>query len=503
MKFLYSASPNLRGKLSTRRIMLELMIGLLVVYGFSLFYYFTEHGMAVALHSLILMATSLIVMAITEVGFAYFTKQDIIPFLSNSFGWITAIILTLMCPITITPFALGVATFCAILFGKLLFGGFGQNIFNPAALGRAIVLASFTGVVANVTEDVITGATITTKMANDFNWLVVDPNMIEKLMKAAGGLQNLFVGFYPGGIGETSALLLCCVGIFFIWRKVIDWRLPIIYLSTIFVLGSVIAWYSGMSDWLWYPLFQLFSGGVMFAAVFMLTDPVTSPTSAAGKCIFALGAAIITVLIRIKANLPEGVLYSILIMNMLTPMIERAFDGKQYQILKKAYIVFAVISALGIGSVVLAASQVEPAKEKVKEVIKITPQDEYVNSLEATIESEVDNGDGTKTFTVSAQGFAAKEGPNLPDYNHGFEPNVFEIKVDTATNKVVYLKATKIGDTEYLGDKLLNAKYTVQFEGLDLQSEFEVSVNDAITGATYSAKSSVRALLEVRKALGF
>ncbi|MDE6195601.1 MAG: RnfABCDGE type electron transport complex subunit D, partial [Erysipelotrichaceae bacterium] len=88
MKFLYSASPNLRGKLSTRKIMLELMIGLLVVYGFSLFYYFTEHGMAVALHSLILMATSLIVMAITEVGFAYFTKQDIIPFLSNSFGWI-------------------------------------------------------------------------------------------------------------------------------------------------------------------------------------------------------------------------------------------------------------------------------------------------------------------------------------------------------------------------------------------------------------------------------
>ena len=502
MKFLYSASPNLRAKRSTKQIMLELMIGLLVVYAFSLFYYFTEHGMEVALHSILLMATSLLVMLITEAGYAYCTKQKVLPFLSQSFGWITAIILTLMCPITITPFALGVATFCAQVFGKLLFGGFGQNIFNPAALGRAIVLASFTGVVANVTEDVITGATITTRMANEFHWLVVDSSMVDKLMRAAGGLQNLFVGFYPGGIGETSALLLCLIGIVFMIRKVIDWRLPIIYVGSIFVLGSVIALYSGMSNWLWYPTFHILSGGVMFAAVFMITDPVTTPTSAAGKCVFALGAAIITVLIRIKANLPEGVLYSILIMNMLTPMIERAFDGKQLQVLKKAYIVFAVVAALGVGSVVLAASQVEPAKEKVKEVIRIPLSDEYTNSLQASIENQVDNGDGTKTFTVTAQGFAAKEGPNLPDYDHGFEPNVFEIKVDTTSYTVVYLKATKIGDTEYLGDKLLNTKYTAQFEGLDLRSEFEVTVNDAITGATYSAKSSVRALLEVRKALG-
>lgn len=498
MKFIFNASPNLRQKQSTKRIMLELMIGLLAVFAFSMFFYYEEYGAEVMTQGLILLATSLIVTFVCEILWALVTKQKILPFLSGSFGWITAIILTMMCPITITPYALGVSTFFAIVFGKLLFGGFGQNIFNPAALGRAIVFAAFSG----ATTDVITGATITTKMATEFNWLVTDPKMIDKLMEAAGGLQNMFVGFYPGAIGETSAMMLLIVGIVLALRKVIDWKLPVIFVGTIFVLGSVIALTSGMSNWLWYPTFHILSGGVMFGAVFMLTDPVTSPTTSAGKVIFALGAGIITVLIRIKANLPEGVLYSILIMNMLTPMIEKALDGKQLAVRKKAAVIIGVVAALGIGSVALAASVIEPAKEKVKEKVMVTGSDDYVNSLGASIDETKDNGDGTTTYTVSADGFAAKEGPNMQNYNHPTDPNIFEIVVNTATKTVKSVKVVKMSDTEYIGDKIESPNFLKQYEGLDLKTDLNIEVNDAVSGATYSVKSSVRAVAEVKKALG-
>lgn len=498
MKFTFNASPNLRQKQSTKRMMLELMLGLFVVYAFALFYYYTEHGMEVALQGVILMATALGVAFAVEILWAILTKQKVLAFLSSSFGWITAIILTLMCPITITPYALAIATLFAILIGKLLFGGFGQNIFNPAALGRAIIFASFMG----ATTDVITGATITTKMASEFNWLVLDQTLIDKLLNSVGGLQNLFVGFYPGAIGETSALVILLVGIVLALRKVIDWKLPVIYVGTIFVLGCVIALTSGMSNWLWYPLFHILSGGVMFGAVFMLTDPVTSPTSSAGKCIFALGAAIITVLIRIKANYPEGVLFSILIMNMMTPMIEKALDGKQLVVRKKAIAIFGVIAAIGVGSVALATTVIEPAKAQVKETKVVALTDDYVKTLDASIDNTVDNGDGTTTYTVTSQGFAAKEGPNMPNYDHATDPNIFEIKVNMATKTIVSVTPSTIKDTEYIGDKIKSPKFLKQFEGMDLKSEVSIEVNDAVTGATYSVKSVVRAIAEVRTALG-
>ena len=213
----------------------------------------------------------------------------------------------LMTPISIRPFALIVSTFLCILFGKLLFGGFGNNIFNPAAVGRAIIFATFMG----ATTDVVTTATPTTTIATEFNWLVLDSDLITEMMDAIGGLGTLFTGWYPGALGETSALLILILGVILAIRKVIDWRIPTIYLGSIFVLTAAIALFRGVGSYgnlpgfIWYPLVHVLTGGVVFGAVFMLTDPVTSPTSAQGKTIFALGAAIITVLIRIKANLPK------------------------------------------------------------------------------------------------------------------------------------------------------------------------------------------------------
>ena len=414
-------------------------------------------------------------------------------FMGGSFGWITAIILTLMCPISIRPYALGVSTFFAIFFAKLLFGGFGNNIFNPAAVGRAIVFATFMG----ATTDVITSATPTTVIASEFNWLVTNPEMIKDMMSEIGGIGKLLTGWYPGAIGETSAIIILLVGVVLSIRRVIDWRVPAVYLGSIFVLAAGIALlrgvgsYDGIPGFIWYPLVHVLTGGVVFGAVFMLTDPVTSPTSAQGRCIFALGAAIITVLIRVKANLPEGCLYSILMMNMLTPMIEKGLEGKQLALRKKATIIFSIVAVVGMGSVLLAGSVIE-AKEPAPAVM-LNTADKDVNKFEAKLSGKTENSDGTVTYHVESQGYASTEDPTI--YNK------FDITVKD--DKIVTVVPTEINDTPYQGDKIDNPAFLDQFIGQDLKKDVEVEKNDAVTEATFSSKSTVRAVEEVRKALGY
>lgn len=500
MKFTFHASPNLRQKQSTQQIMLELMIGLLVVFAFSLIYYNQAYSFDHMLQAIKLLAVSLLVAFVTELAWAFFMKKDqkfelpyIRKFMGGSFGWITAIILTLMCPISIRPYALGVSTFFAIFFAKLLFGGFGNNIFNPAAVGRAIVFATFMG----ATTDVITSATPTTVIASEFNWLVTNPEMIKDMMSEIGGIGKLLTGWYPGAIGETSAIIILLVGVVLSIRRVIDWRVPAVYLGSIFVLAAGIALlrgvgsYDGIPGFLWYPLVHVLTGGVVFGAVFMLTDPVTSPTSAQGRCIFALGAAIITVLIRVKANLPEGCLYSILMMNMLTPMIEKGLEGKQLALRKKATIIFSIVAVVGMGSVLLAGSVIE-AKEPAPAVM-LNTADKDVNKFEAKLSGKTENSDGTVTYHVESQGYASTEDPTI--YNK------FDITVKD--DKIVTVVPTEINDTPYQGDKIDNPAFLDQFIGQDLKKDVEVEKNDAVTEATFSSKSTVRAVEEVRKALGY
>lgn len=503
MKFTFNASPNLRQKRTTKHIMFELTAALLVVYAFSLYFYYTRYNMDKMVQCLILMATSLVTALVTDTLWALFTKQKVVHFVVNSFSYVTAIILTLMCTVNVTPYALGIATFFAIFFGKLLFGGFGQNIFNPAAFGRGIIFLAF----ANATTDTLTAATATTQIADKYNWLPVDPAMFDKMMDGLGGLGRMFTGWYAGALGETSAALLLVLGVILAIRKVIDWRIPVIYLTSIFVFGALIGLVSGMSNWLPYALLHVLSGGVVFGAVFMLTDPVTSPTSMQGRCIFALGAAFLTMLIRVKSNYPEGVLFSILIMNMLTPMIEKAMDGNQLRVRKKAYAIFGGIAVFSIALMALVANVMEPAKEEEpvvkKEPIKVTLSDEYTNTLTASVATTTDNGDGTTTYHVIAQGYASVEGPKDPTYSHPAEPNEFDIVVKNDDQSIVSITPVVIKDTEYIGDKIKAESFLKQFEGVKLSEEFEMEVNDAVSGATFSSKSTLRAVIEVRKALGY
>lgn len=370
MKFTFHVSPSIKNNLSTQRIMKELTLGLLVVFAASVIYYGKSIGADAALHCILLLACSLITTFVCESIFAKIMKKDVKTFLKNSFGWVSAIILTLMVPVNMSCYAVIVATVFAIVIAKLLFGGFGQNIFNPAAVGRALILQAFTG----VSVGLVSYATPTTTIASTYHWLPANAGVLDAFLKTINGTNkgtflDLALGNYPGSLGETFTILILIVGVVLAIRQIIDWRVPVVYLGTIFVLTAVVAAITGIDSYhgipavIWYPLLHILTGGVVFGAVFMLTDPVTSPTSASGRVVFAMGAAIITVLIRLKANLPEGCLYSILLMNMFTPWIESYFDGKQLELVKKSRIVCACLALIGLAISFYAASSIQKVED--------------------------------------------------------------------------------------------------------------------------------------------
>lgn len=362
MKFNFHVSPSLKGNLTTKEIMKELTLGLLLVFVLAVFYYASAYGSRYALQAILLLVCSLVTTLVCEFLFAKIRKRDPKKEIQNSFGWVTAIILTLMVPISTRPYALIISTAFAIIFGKMLFGGFGHNIFNPAAVGRAVIFATFTGASTNL----VTSATPTALIANSYGWVPANADALDGFLSQVGGLSSLFLGTYPGALGETFTIAIVLIGIFLIVRKIIDWRVPVVYLGTIFVMTAIVAIitgvgsYHGIPGFIWYPVLHLILGGVVFGAFFMLTDPVTSPTSAAGRTIFALGAGILTVLIRLTGNLPEGCLYSILLMNMMTPLIESLLDGKQLDILKKAKHGFIYLALVGLAITIFAACSVHP-----------------------------------------------------------------------------------------------------------------------------------------------
>ncbi len=365
MKFNFHVSPSLKGNLTTKEIMKELTLGLLLVFVLAVFYYASAYGSRYALQAILLLVCSLVTTLVCEFLFAKIRKRDPKKEIQNSFGWVTAIILTLMVPISTRPYALIISTAFAIIFGKMLFGGFGHNIFNPAAVGRAVIFATFTGASTNL----VTSATPTALIANSYGWVPANADALDGFLSQVGGWSSLFLGTYPGALGETFTIAIVLIGIFLIVRKIIDWRVPVVYLGTIFVMTAIVAIitgvgsYHGIPGFIWYPVLHLILGGVVFGAFFMLTDPVTSPTSAAGRTIFALGAGILTVLIRLTGNLPEGCLYSILLMNMMTPLIESLLDGKQLDILKKAKHGFIYLALVGLAITIFAACSVHPVSD--------------------------------------------------------------------------------------------------------------------------------------------
>ena len=316
MKIIFKrTTPTYRNQLTTQQVMLYLTATLIVVSLFSVGYYFTL-GADYGIKALLMIIASVVAAYLCEAGYFYLLKEkDIKKAVNNSFPYVTAILFALILPIGTPYYVVVFGSIFSILIGKLLFGGFGQNIFNPALIGRVFVMMSYgdklTAVLPGKAVDGVASATPTTIMSMG-SWMG-DSNI---------SLANLYLGFYKGSIGETFAVVIIIAGVFLAIKKVLDWRLPVFYIGTAFVIAFIAGMTHGLSP-LHFALVHIGIGGLVFGGIFMLTDPVTSPVDPFGKILFAVGAAFFTMLLRFRSNMPEGVLYSILIMNMLTPMIDK------------------------------------------------------------------------------------------------------------------------------------------------------------------------------------
>ena len=213
------------------------------------------------------------------------------------------------------------------VIGKMVFGGFGQNIFNPALVGRAFIAFSFSNEIAEgyfnpagteVFLDAFSGATPLTHYQTLFSSGL--PEMAD-LINPFNSLLNMFIGFIPGSIGEVSAL--CCIlgYIYLSIKHVIDFKVPLIYISTVFLVTLTAGLIMGYS--IEYPLYQILSGGLFFGAIFMATEPVTSPKTWFGKSMYAMLLGVLTVLFRLVGNLPEGVATAILTMNIFGLVLDK------------------------------------------------------------------------------------------------------------------------------------------------------------------------------------
>jgi electron transport complex protein RnfD len=206
----------------------------------------------------------------------------------------------------------------------MLFGGFGHNIFNPALIGYLTIAVTLTGVInaaggvfnaSEVLVDSYAGATPLTLLSR------IKELDYDKLVAPYGTLWNFFLGTIPGALAETGALAILVSYGWLVYRKVIKWFTPLIYVGTVFVLSWFIGIASGEPG-IWFPLYSILSGGLMFGAVFMATEPVTTPRNPLGKVVFALFLGVFTVLFRYISTLPEGVATSIVFLNIFTMPID-------------------------------------------------------------------------------------------------------------------------------------------------------------------------------------
>ncbi|RLE41116.1 electron transporter RnfD [Candidatus Acetothermia bacterium] len=242
------------------------------------------------------------------------------PFRMNGSAVVTAILFVLVMPPRTPLWVVIVGTAFSIWIAKEAFGGLGHNVFNPALAGRAFATVSFAGALTNwiapVHSFLADGVTTATPLSESFT-----TNLSRWAMYKA-----LFIGNVAGSTGETSAMLILIGGLILIAFGLIRWQVPFFYIGTV----ALLSWALGED-----PLFQILAGGLFLGAFFMATDYVTTPVTTRGKVIFAIGAGILVVVIRRWGTMPEGVCYSILLMNAITPLIDRHVRPRPYGLVKK------------------------------------------------------------------------------------------------------------------------------------------------------------------------
>ena len=306
MKLTVASSPHIRGNFRTRRIMLDVVLALLpaLIVGICV----------LGIRALLVTVVCIAAANACEWLYSLLTKtrQTVV----DGSAMVTGMLLSMTLPASVPLWLAAIGSAFAIIVVKLLCGGLGQNIFNPALAARAFMLLIYPVGMTRYFAIGVDGVTAATPLHH-----MVMPALPEE------SLLDMFLGNCPGSIGEISALALLLGGAYLVYRKVISIRIPAAYLGTVAVLTLIFSKTGSPVSWM---LYSLLSGGVMLGAIFMATDYVTSPVTKRGQILYGIGCGVLTVLFRYYGLFPEGVTYAILLMNLCVWVIDRYTAPRVY-----------------------------------------------------------------------------------------------------------------------------------------------------------------------------
>ncbi|UCC97495.1 MAG: RnfABCDGE type electron transport complex subunit D [Phycisphaerales bacterium] len=319
-----SCAPHISQPLSTRSVMIDVIIGLAPAMAAAGYYF--------RVHAAILIAVCVLSCVASEWLCNRIRKKP--NSLDDFSAVVTGIILALSLPPKLPIWTAIVGSVLCIAIGKMVFGGLGANIFNPAMVGRTFLTASFGLLMTTWTvpatidrampdvaqENALNARTQATPLA--WSKLAIKNELGADIYGEQQFMPSL-MGQVGGCLGETSAIMLLIGGLYLLIRRTISFHIPLAVLSSAFVFGGI----AYLLDSYVYvqPFFHLTSGGMLLCALFIATDPVTAPLTRRGMWLFGIGVGTITMLIRIVGEYPEGVMFSILLMNAVTPLIDRLF----------------------------------------------------------------------------------------------------------------------------------------------------------------------------------
>ena len=295
-KLTVTAAPHIHSGASTNRIMLDVIVALLPVTVASVVIF--------GLQSLLIIAACVISAVAAEFLFDLATGKK--STIGDFSAVVTGLLLALNLSTNVPVWQCVVGSVFAIVCVKCFFGGLGCNFANPAIAGRVFMLLTFSQVAGGANPTIVDVTTSATPL--------------ELLAKGeeVPSLLNMFLGLHGGAIGETCAAALLLGFVYLLVRKVITWHTPVVFIATVFVCYLVATGFDVTA-----ALYQVLAGGLMIGAIFMATDYVTTPINTKGRVVFALGCGVITFIVRFFCAYPEGVSFSILIMNILAPYIEK------------------------------------------------------------------------------------------------------------------------------------------------------------------------------------
>jgi len=308
--FTISTSPHIRAEASISKIMWTVSLALTPAALFAIYHFGTPALFVMLAGSLSAVLFEYIVQKLRGKAIT----------ITDGSAFLTGFLLAMCLPPAIPPYMAVVGSFLAIVVAKHAMGGLGYNIFNPAHIGRAALMVSWP--VAMTTWTNLSGKVDVVASATPLNILKQQgyAKLVDTFGSAPHMYKALFLGARNGSIGETSTVLLLIGGIYLIYKGYANWVVPVFMIGTV----GILTWVCGPTGlFTGDPLFHMMAGGLIIGAFFMATDMVTIPMTKKGQIIFAIGAGAITVLIRLKGGYPEGVCYSILLMNAVTPLIDR------------------------------------------------------------------------------------------------------------------------------------------------------------------------------------